>query len=187
MKTRVHLSLSGPSGPSAPEPAGAGQGPRRENVSTPEIHSLIRIMIVLSSWKCQKVVMTMFDQFGHLGQTGQNAPKLVVVELGRKFGNVYCQKALMDVSEIPRPRRVATLRNVQFGLHGPSGQNAPRLVTEEGRGGTVSVSCPRDPVCSVRGRTTRRGTVTSTGVQSGLSGPTGHPAPRRVAAVRGRH
>ena len=82
MKTHVHLSLNGHSGLSAPGRAGAEQEPRKENVSTQEIRSLIHIMIVLSSWKCQKVVTRMFVQFGHHGQIGQNAPKLVVVELG---------------------------------------------------------------------------------------------------------
>ena len=160
MKTRVHLSLSGPSGPSAPGRAGAELELREENVSTREMRSLIRIMIVSSSWKCQKVVMRMFVLFGLHGQTGQNALKLAAVELGKKFENVFCPKVLMDVLVIQRLRRVVTLKIVQFGLLGQSGQNAPRLAMVDDREGTGSVSCQRDLDCFVLERTTRRGTVT---------------------------
>ena len=191
MKTRVHLSPTGPSGPSVPGRAGAGREPRRENVSTRrlmrEIRLLIRIMTVLRRWKCQKVVMRMFVLFGRPGQIGQNAPKLAEVELGKKFGNVFYQRELTDVLEIPRWRRSVMHRNVQFGLHGPSGQNVPRLVMEDDRGGTGSVSCQRGLDCFVLERMARRGTVTSTSVQSGLRGQSGLRAPRRVEEARGHH
>ena len=92
----------------------------------------------------------------------------------------------MVAKETLRLRNNVMNKSVQFGLPGLNGQNVPRLVMVALREETGSVSCPRRRLdYSVQERTMKRGTATSTNVQFGQTGLSGHLAPRHVEADKG--